>query len=112
LFKSWDLAFKDNVDSDYVAGQCLAFDGHLAYLIDQCCGRVAYVETKQAMHHMYQKWPNTAAIFVEAKANGSAVIDELRRELPGLIPIEPAGGKLGRAWACTAQVEAGQVYIP
>jgi len=112
LVQSWDLAFKDKLDSDFVVGQVWAFDGQLAYLLDQVRQRMGYVETKQAMRDMHRKWPATSAILIEDKANGSAVIDELRRELPGVIAIEPEGGKISRAWACTAQVEAGQVYLP
>jgi predicted phage terminase large subunit-like protein len=73
---------------------------------------MGFVETKSAIRDMSSRWPNTSAILIEDKANGSAIIDELRRELPGVIPIEPEGGKTSRAWACTAQVEAGQIYIP
>ena len=45
-------------------------------------------------------------------ANGTAVMDVLRRELPGLIPVEPYGGKIARAHATTAVAEAGNVFIP
>jgi predicted phage terminase large subunit-like protein len=112
IIQSWDLAFKDKADADFVVGQVWAFDGQLAYLVDQVRRRMAFVETKQAIRDMSTRWPNTSAILIEDKANGSAVIDELRRELPGVIAVEPEGGKLARAWACSAQVEAGQVHIP
>ena len=46
------------------------------------------------------------------KANGTAVIDVLKKEIPGIIPVEPFGGKVVRAHATTAVAEAGNVYIP
>jgi len=49
---------------------------------------------------------------VEDKANGPAVIATLKREINGLIPVEPQGGKVVRAWAVSPEVEAGNVYIP
>jgi predicted phage terminase large subunit-like protein len=49
---------------------------------------------------------------VEDKANGSAVIDTLRRELQGLVPVEPMGGKVARAAAISHQVEGGNVWLP
>ena len=36
----------------------------------------------------------------------------LEREIPGLIPIEPEGGKLVRAVAIAPFVEAGNVFLP
>jgi hypothetical protein len=32
---------------------------------------------------------------IEDKANGSAVIQMLGHELPGIIPVNPGGGKIG-----------------
>ncbi len=112
VIQSWDCTFKDNIDSDYVVGQAWGFDGQMAYLLDQVRARMSYTATKQAMRNMTAKWPQTMAVLIEDKANGSAVIDELRRELPGVIAIEPEGGKLARAWACTPAVEGGQVFVP
>jgi len=53
-------------------------------------------------------------ILIEDKANGSAVIEELRREDLGaaLIAVNPEGGKESRAFAASADVEAGNVYLP
>ena len=49
---------------------------------------------------------------VEDKANGPAVIQELRHEISGLIEVNPEGGKLARAHAVSPQVESGNVYLP
>jgi predicted phage terminase large subunit-like protein len=39
-------------------------------------------------------------------------MDVLRTKVPGLIPVEPMGGKVVRAHAVTAVFEAGNVFIP
>jgi predicted phage terminase large subunit-like protein len=50
---------------------------------------------------------------VEDKANGTAVIDTLRREIPGMVPWSPGqDSKEGRARAVSPQVEAGNVLLP
>jgi predicted phage terminase large subunit-like protein len=49
---------------------------------------------------------------VEDKANGTAVVNSLSRQVPGLIPVEPDGGKEARARAVTPFIEAGQVWTP
>jgi hypothetical protein len=49
---------------------------------------------------------------VEDKANGPAVIQELRHDVPGLIAVTPEGGKIARAQAVSPQVESGNVYLP
>jgi predicted phage terminase large subunit-like protein len=50
---------------------------------------------------------------VEDKANGSAVLDVLQAEVPGLVPWSPGqDGKEVRARAVSPQIEAGQVFLP
>jgi hypothetical protein len=53
-------------------------------------------------------------LLIEDKANGSAVIEELSREDLGasVIAVNPEGGKESRAFAASADVEAGNVYLP
>ena len=40
------------------------------------------------------------------------MIQSLRHEIPGLVPVEPIGTKVGRAQAVSPQVESGNVYLP
>jgi predicted phage terminase large subunit-like protein len=68
--------------------------------------------TKDAVRGLLARWPKTGAILVEDRANGPAVIQELRHDIPGLIPVTPEGGKVARAQAVCAQVESGNVYLP
>ena len=49
---------------------------------------------------------------MEDKANGPAVIQELRHDVDGLIEVTPEGGKIARAHAVSPQVEAGNIYLP
>ena len=49
------------------------------------------------------------AVLIEDAANGPAVCQLLKRQLPGLIAIPPRGSKASRAHAVAPLVEAGQV---
>jgi predicted phage terminase large subunit-like protein len=40
------------------------------------------------------------------------VIQMLAHEIPGLLPVNPQGGKIGRAAAVSPLIEAGNVFLP
>jgi predicted phage terminase large subunit-like protein len=115
FIQSWDCAFKDSDSSDYVVGQVWARSKkHPAnrYLLDQKRGRMTFTETVNAVRELSGKWKQTTRKLIEDKANGAAVMDVLKKEIHGIIPVEPKGGKIVRANAVTAVVEAGNVFIP
>ncbi len=112
FIQSWDCTFKDKEEGDFVVGQVWARKGADRYLLDQVRARMTFTETVEAMRQLSYKWPQTNRKLVEDKANGTAVMDVLKKELPGIIPVEPFGGKIVRATATTAVAEAGNVYIP
>ena len=109
---SVDATFKDKEDSDYCVLQVWGKKGADKYLLDQVRARMGFTETVQAMRTLSAKHPRAGAKLIEDKANGSAIIDYLRHEISGLIPVEPAGGKVARAYAVQPQIEAGNVYLP
>ena len=110
--QSWDCAFKDLQTSDYVVGQVWARLGSRYLLGDQVRARMDCPTTVKAVRELSQKWPGTLAKLVEDKANGSAVIQMLALEIPGILPVNPSGGKIARAAAVSPLVEAGNVYLP
>ena len=110
--QSWDCSFKDLATSDYVVGQVWGRLGAWFFLGDQVRGRMDCPGTVKAVRAMKAKWPGTMAILVEDKANGSAVIQMLSHEIPGILPVSPGGGKVARAQAISPLVEAGNIYLP
>ena len=112
VVQSWDLSFKGNATSDYVVGQVWGQIGVDKYLLDQVRGRWGFSDTIGQMRMLNSRWDTTSAVYVEDKANGPAVIDTLRQEISGLIPVNPAGGKMARARSVEPQFEAGNVYFP
>ena len=112
VLQSWDMAFKDTKTADFVVGQVWMKRGADTFLLDQVCKRLSFTETVRAMRHLSHKWPQSTAKLVEDKANGTAVIDSLRNEVPGLIPINPTDSKQGRAIAVSPFIRAGNVHLP
>ena len=123
IVQSWDMAFKDTDGSDYVVGQVWGRFGADKYLLCQVRAKLEFTETVQAVldltEWVEETYPakRTHSKLVEDKANGPAVISQLRRKVAGLIAVNPAGedtpqGKVGRARAVAPDVEAGNVYLP
>lgn len=112
LVQSWDLSFKGTKDADYVVGQVWQLVGAQAFLLDQVRGRWGFTETVEQIKALSARWPQATAKYVEDKANGPAVIDALSREIAGLVPVNPQGGKESRANGVAPLIEAGNVLLP
>lgn len=112
LIQSWDMAFKGGDKSDFVVGQVWLRKGANCYLLDQVRGRWPFSETLQQVRLLSAKYPQALTKLVEDKANGPAAIDMLRRDLPGVTPVNPHGGKEARANAVSPLVHAGNVHLP
>lgn len=110
--QSWDMSFKETDDGSYVVGQVWGSHGAGRWLLDQYRARVDFTQTVLAVRALTARWPTTRAKYIENKANGPAVISTLRREIPGIIEVEPEGSKEARANAMSYFVEAGNVYLP
>lgn len=108
---SVDCTFKDASESDYVAIHVYGFTGPRCYLLARKHDQMGFTATKQAIRILWDEF-KPAATLIEDKANGSAVIEELSREIPGVLAINPEGGKIARAWAAQPTVQAGGLYIP
>lgn len=112
IIQSWDCTFKDSAGTDYVVGQVWGQVKADKYLLDQVRARMDFPATLNAIRSLSAKWPQAREKLIEDKANGPAVIATLKREISGLIPVNPEGGKVVRAQAASPDVEAGNVYLP
>lgn len=112
IINSWDCTFKDTDGTDYVVGQVWGKYGANSYLLAQTRARMSFTKTVESVISLRDEWPRTREVLIEDKANGPAVIDTIKRKVPGVIPIEPDGSKLARAHAVTSYWEAGNVWIP
>ena len=112
VIQSWDMTFKDTDGSDFVAGQVWGKFGSNSYLLHEVRERMGFTQSKQAVVKMTAQFPEARRKLVEDKANGPAILDSLKAEISGLVPVEPDGSKIARAHACTAEWEAGNVFLP
>lgn len=110
--QSWDLAFKDAKTSSYVTCEVWGLKEANKYLIDVVRAKLDFVATKAEMLNVTNRYPHIIEKLVEDKANGPAIMSELKNTIPGMIAINPRGSKESRAIAVSPQVEAGNVWLP
>jgi predicted phage terminase large subunit-like protein len=107
-----DASFKKTDAADRVALGVVGKLGPDRYLLDLTWGQMSFTETLRAFVDMAAAWPSAREKIVEDKANGTAVIDVLRKKLSGIIAVQPIGGKDTRIAAVSPEIEAGNVWLP
>lgn len=109
---SVDCTFKDTDTSDFVVMQVWGKLSGQFYLIDQVRGKMDFPTTQKTLQALCNLYPHATYKYIEDKANGSAIIQTLRKDIPGIIPINPRGSKEARVQAISAYIESGNVFIP
>lgn len=112
MMLSVDATFKDHEKNDYVAIQVWGKRDNRCYLIESVNQHLDFPETLKKIQILKMRYPKVGAVLIEDKANGSAIIQMLRKEIMGVIPVEPKGGKESRVEAIAFAVEAGNIYLP
>lgn len=97
---------------DNVAIQAWGKAGPSKFLLYRIAEKMGFNATCEAIESVIHKFPQHIAVLVEDKANGSAVIETLGQKFSRMIPIEPDGGKVARAYAMQPEQEAGNLYLP
>lgn len=108
---SVDLSFSEGKTNSYAVFQIWGRVKADKYLLDQMRAQIGFNQQLIFFRTLVSKW-NPNAKWVEKKANGDALIETVRKEISGIIPITPKGSKVARAEAVAPQVEAGNVYLP
>lgn len=107
---SVDAAFKAKTDGSRVALIVLARKGALWFVLHDYTDHVGFGETKRRLKQLVEQYRPTK-VLVEDKANGSAIIDDLQALIPGMVAVEPRGGKESRAAATQPILEAWQLHV-
>jgi len=115
---SWDLNFKNREDSDddadgsYVVGQVWAKKHPNYYLIAEWRKNIGFLGSLDGIQYLASAYPQAFVKLIENKANGPAVEETLKKEIAGLILVEPQGGKEARMDAVSPAWRSGNVYLP
>lgn len=109
---SVDAAFKDGEHNDFVAIQVWAKVNADIYLVDAIKKHLNLPDTMREIVRLRQTYPQCTTTLIEDKANGSAIINILRKQMTGIIAVNPIGGKESRANAIVGAIESGNVHLP
>lgn len=115
---SVDCTFKDTKHSDWVVMTVWGALNADRYLLQRVRARLSYTETRGRVRTLkedvWAKYKSASAVVVEDKANGPAVIDDLRSEVGSLVEFEvnDYGSKELRAHVCQPLLTGGNLYIP
>lgn len=109
---SWDMAFKDAIESDLVCGQVWGKVKANHYLLEYVHDHMSFTATKRAVLQLYRRHPDVARTIVEEAANGIAILDSLKDTISGLVGMQALASKTARVHAVQPLFEAGQVYLP
>jgi predicted phage terminase large subunit-like protein len=118
IVQSWDMRFKKTTaehaksKGDYVACVILGKKGSRVYILDVIRGLWGFKHSKDAVKYMTARWPQAIAKWIENKANGPGIQDDLEDSIPGMDLIEPAGDKHQRVELTVPYHEAGNLWLP
>lgn len=107
---SVDAAFKDTKTSDFVCVGTIGVKGPDKFILEVVNKHLDAPATeketnRQRLVHKANK------CLIEDKANGPAIIKSMRRTVPGIIAIEPEGGKISRMYASCGEWQSGNWYV-
>lgn len=120
IIQSWDLTFgtiqngkkTKSSGNDYVAGHVWAVIGGTKWvLVDRVHGRFTFTQTVTQVQMMAARWPQTSRVYVEKAANGTALLNTLRKRAALIKPVTAEGSKEVRALAIQPIVDEGNVAI-
>jgi len=105
-----DLTF-GSLTGDYNAVVCWGARGGSRYLLEQWRQRGGFEDAIVAIKAMAARHPG-AKVIIEKAANGPAVIETLRKAIPGVVAVKAIGKKLARLGSIAPTVESGACYLP
>ncbi|MCK9435600.1 MAG: phage terminase large subunit [Synergistaceae bacterium] len=108
---SMDCSFMNLDDSSFVVMQWIIRKGENYYIGDQVRARMDFVETKAAFKDFCRKHPTAHEKLIEGKANGPAIISELKNVIGGIRKWTPKG-KEAQAIAISPYAESGNILLP
>jgi len=112
ILLSVDAAFKKIDTGSRVGMVKLGFLDALVFVLEDYTDHMTFDETCENIVAVTEGDNRIGRVLVEAKANGSAIVNHLFKKVRGIIEVDPEGGKEARGNAIVPVVKAGQVVIP
>lgn len=118
LIFSWDMNFKVAKDTDFVACVAGIYDNTTdkLFIVDYLKERLTFTQLLVRMERMHLRWQESGlpiSHVVEAKANGTAVLDVMQQRIAGFIAYDPGNqDKVTRMKVVSPYLESGSVKIP
>ena len=110
--QSWDTASKGGPNNDWsVCTTWIVCRNKRWFLKDVWRQRVDYPALKANVLHL-AKLHRAKRILIEDTSAGTAIVQELRTQISGIIGVKPDGDKQSRMAVASAIFEAGQVFFP
>jgi len=110
--QSWDTASKGGPNNDWsVCTTWIVTRKKQWFLVDVLRKRIDYPELKALVQAQAKNW-DAKRILVEDAAAGTALVQELRYQLPGIIAVKSTSDKISRLAVVSSMFETGQVHLP
>ncbi len=118
--QSWDMSFVKSEGASHVCGLVGGWmlDGN-KILLDESRDQRNYPESKREIRRFSKEWPTAVYKWVENKANGPAIVDDMSNgtatepAISGMISVPPAiGDKTARLVRASACIESGNFLLP
>jgi predicted phage terminase large subunit-like protein len=110
--QSWDTASKGGPENDWsvcttwIVTRDLRW--HLAHLWR---GRVDYPTLKARVIDLQKTW-KPLKVLIEDAGSGTGLVQELKRQLYGVVGVRPERHKVSRMAVASAKIESGHLYLP
>ena len=112
---SVDSNFKKRKDADCAVIWVVGRKGLDRYVLDRFSGPVGFKKTVDWIKLLKTRWPKIRRIWIEAKANGDAIIEALEAEYHGVVQVPNEvsnSGKEARAEVMEPVVQSGHWFLP
>lgn len=112
--QTWDFSYAKTSDSDYFVGYSWVRQGANMFFTDRTKNRGNLPDCEKAFREFNKKHPELGRKYIEAKANGQAVIDKFKSDISGIVPVYPerVGEKKARWNVAAPSFESGNIFFP
>lgn len=112
-FITVDCAAKTGKSNDWTVMMLWVRSGPKLVLLAERRGRWDIIEQRRQLEALYRSHRNVGSVLIEDASNGTALIQDMRSKLSGVVGISPHGrSKEGRGHRFCIMAEAGDIIIP